>query len=396
MRALSAILPTPDETWLLRACLYSGESARHAWTVCSRRARDPASAFREDGRGLKRLAPLLHDALGRSDLAAPPGFVTVLRTARVREELRSRQYRRIRGEVLSALAGAAVPVIVLKGAALGELVYDDAALRHSHAIDLLVGEGDLGRAAGALRSSGFRPSGTGPSPPGLPVVVEHHSGLPIWLHARLFRGGYYRSRSDEVWARSETRAIGGLPARVLSPVDNLLHVCGDAAGSRSPDSLLWVCDAWSLLQRTRDLDWGLLLEIAADSRIVLPLTVVLGYLATELEGPVPGSVLARLRATAETVDDVGRDVALFGARSIGGGPVLLRSALDWHERVLLLKWMLLPSAGYLCQAYGIRRRSLLPVYYAYRVLGHARSGVRIAVPGLARRATALTGGPPRA
>jgi hypothetical protein len=383
MRALSAILPSPGETRLLQACLLSGDRARVAWAASAGQRGHVVHLFREDTRGLKMLGPLLNRAMHRNSLSAAPTVLTVLRTAQLREELRSREYRRILGHVLSTLAVAEIPTVVLQGAALSELVYDDPSLRHSHDVELLLDEADLPRAASVLAAAGLgQPVGASLAR----VFFEHPSGLPVVLQSELFGEAFCGPRTNEVWAASERCEIAGVAARVLSRLDNLLHVCGRASYFPTRDSLLWICDAWLLTTHGSGLDWDQLIERATASRLLLPVDVVLGYLVRELEAPVPGPVLARLHAAAAAVDSVTLDVALFGARASGrsGLAGLLRAAGGWQERLRLLHRLLFPSAAYMRHAYHVAGTAWLPLYYIYRPLSYLCTRLRLGLERIAR------------
>jgi hypothetical protein len=306
--ALSALLPTPTETLFLRACLQSGAPARTAWEEWSRRVEDPLDALRADGGSLRTLLPLLLDGLRRNAVPADPALLTHLRSAFLREELRSRAYRRICGGALSALAEQGIGAVVLRGAALAETVYTEPALRHCHDLDVLVGGGDVAAAARAVSRAGFGPARGGRAH----VTLAHASGLPLVIHGRPFRISYYELPFEDVWARTETRSVGGVDARVLCPADHLVHVCGHASYSPSRTSLRWVCDAWSLIQHDTGVDWDLLLDSTARGRLALPVSIMLGYLADELRAPIPPGLLGELRDAAARTDAAGVNAALVG------------------------------------------------------------------------------------
>jgi hypothetical protein len=46
--ALAAVLPTPEQTWLLRACLLDGEAGREGWRAWHALAGDAKAAMIED------------------------------------------------------------------------------------------------------------------------------------------------------------------------------------------------------------------------------------------------------------------------------------------------------------------------------------------------------------
>src|SRR5678810_149875 len=99
IRDSSAILPTPDETLLLRACLRSGDAARSAWDAWCERVGDPRAVLGAGDPARRRLLPLLLAALGRNDLSASAPLRTQLRAAYLYEQLRSRTVRSLCGAV---------------------------------------------------------------------------------------------------------------------------------------------------------------------------------------------------------------------------------------------------------------------------------------------------------
>src|SRR5689334_2779803 len=137
---LSTILPNPAQTRLLRACLWSGKLAVIAWREWSREIADPAAFLRQEKDGIKGLLPLLFDSLQVNDVSVEGNFCTYLRTAYLRDELRSRTYARICREVIKTFAAAGIPAALLKGAALAETCYKSPALQHAHYLDILIKE----------------------------------------------------------------------------------------------------------------------------------------------------------------------------------------------------------------------------------------------------------------
>jgi hypothetical protein len=368
--ALSLILPSPEQTWLLRALLLSGEPARQAWGLCQGRTRDLRRTIKKDRGGIKTLAPLLHRALQRNMVDADEALLTSLRAASLREELRNRSYRRIVQSVLSALSTGGIPHIVVEEAALADTVYDDPALRHCHRIDLLVSDGEMLRAAGLLPSAGFAPPAGDRDPAPDHLAFRHESGLALELHRRLSRNRYYTVPSGELWARSQTAAIAGLPTRVLSPADNLLHVCLLASTSGSREPLVWVADAWHLITRYPDLEWDVLLDCATRNRLALPVSITLGYLAEALDAPIPATVVDHLRAAAAQTDRLQAEAAIAAAFAGTRGTLrgLARMSGGWRPRALCVKWMLFPSPGYVRATFRVSHPWLLPLYYVYRPL----------------------------
>jgi hypothetical protein len=236
---------------------------------------------------------------------------------------------------MDALHGHGVAAVVLGGPALAETAYPEAALRHCHDVDVLVRSDELSRAADLLGPHGFtRPASRRHGASG--VALRHASGLTVALHDAPFRVPYYRLPFDDVWGRGRVGMVAGVPARVPSPADQLVHVCGHASCAPSRVSLQWACDAWGVIERA-DVDWDLVLDVAARARLAVPLSVMLDYIAGALDAPIPATVLRALARVASDRDAEEIDAALLGV-VLGPRSQLRRAfalAPDWRTRVRL-------------------------------------------------------------
>ena len=365
---LAAILPTFEETHLLRACLWSGNSGAQAWQKWRREIADPTVFLRQEKDGVKGLLALLFDSLQTNGVIVEGEFRTYLRTAYLRDELRSQTYSGICRNVIDALASGGIPAALLKGAALAETCYKRPSLQHAHYLDILIKSNDLDRAARVLRSQGFTRASFRWEQEN--VELLHPSGLPLVLHRRMFRLPIYSISMEEIWARSRTEKINGIPTRILSSSDNLLHICGSVFDAERYNSLRWVCDAWFLIQRSADLDWSALLELARQARMTLPMFMTASYLADSLNAPIPSSFLSDLNASAVSAPPLEREAGLFAVQTNarGGLKKIILGCGDWPTRKSVLKWAILPSREYMHCVYRLPTSLLLPFYYLYRPL----------------------------
>jgi len=231
-------LPSSQEILFLRACLLSREQGGRAWAEwCA--AGDVRMQVRTE-HAYKPLLPLLAEALQRHGVEVEATMRPFLRAALIREEARYAEYCRVLRRVLDALRLAAVRVVILKGAALAQAVYPLPFLRHSHDIDLMVAEADVVRATRVLLAAGF--TGDGHTP-----IVADASRLRVQLHTRPFAG----AGADVVeafWQRSEATEVAGIAARALSPLDALTQIVAQSAVASASRRLVWVCDAWLLIE----------------------------------------------------------------------------------------------------------------------------------------------------
>lgn len=287
----STILPTTNQTYFLRACLWTGESARKAWSEWHENVSDPIKTIRQDNCGIKRLLPMLHDALKRNNIVADKTLLTCLRSAYFREELRSKIYWNICKSVLSAFDAASIKSIMLKGAALIGTIYTDPSLRHCHDIDILLDEDDAFHTTNILPTLGFEPLDNIVNNKWNDIKFRHKSGLPLELHRNLFQKTAQNIEFAELWERSQLQEISGQKIRILSPLDNLIQICVNAFYDKSRLSSCWACDAWLLINCYPDLAWNSLLESVKRYNIELPIAVTFEYLTKELKASIPSTIL---------------------------------------------------------------------------------------------------------
>ncbi len=142
------------------------------------------------------------------------------------------------GQVLAALQDAGIPVILLKGAHLAELVYGDIGLRSMGDVDILVKRPDVMRVGGKLIEMGYTPSRelwdqvVNTSYHHLPAFTKPNAA-PVEVHWLLMNQidpstriiSFFQIDIDELWGRAYPATIAGVRVSVLSPDDLLLHLC---------------------------------------------------------------------------------------------------------------------------------------------------------------------------
>ena len=295
-RALSGTLPNAEQTLLLRACLLAGGDSSTAWEDWRAGVADPFLALSDTNRWARSLLPLLMSAVSRSGAELNASTLSYLRAAFVREKLRMETYRNVRRLVLSSLEAQGLRPIVMKGAAFAETLYDTAEHRHCHDIDLLIRHSEARLVLPIIEKIGLSavssPEGTAHA------LFIHSSGLPLRAHTRPFLAHVYNPPVEELFERAKDCMLDGVAARILCPVDALVHLCGHASSVPGVDALRWVCDAFLLIGRAPDLDWDQLLERAVAMNVVVPLALRLDYLAAEFHAQVPAHVSQRLQNAA--------------------------------------------------------------------------------------------------
>jgi len=325
----------------------------------------------------ERIGPLLHQTVGA--IVAPPLgeqlYLSYHATAR-----RNLLLLRELGTCLRALTAAAVPVIVLKGAALIETVYGNLALRPMGDVDLLVRGRDLAATRQTLGGLGYevRRIETHPG-----VVAEYENEvafckpgkLDTWVdvHWGLFDSPYYQDRiaMDWFWESARPAPIADVTALVLGPEALLIHLCGHLALHHMHTGLLWWYDVAEVLAAYRaEIDWPALLAHTQEYGLLLPVRTVLSRAVDEWGAAIPADVMHALRSLRESRVEQRIFADLTAAQRSPRRRFWsdLTSMSDWRQRLRFARTNLFPSPAYMRRRYAIAHPLLIPFYYPYRWL----------------------------
>jgi hypothetical protein len=253
------------------------------------------------------VGPLLYVRLGELGLRDK---IPVDVARRIKEECFSSQARNMKvyaelKTVLAALSWEGLSVVVLKGAALAELVYRHIGLRTMADVDLLVERKNLDKAGAILERLGFLPyEGYRDKQ----WYTEHHhhmvpyvssdGSMTIEVHWHIIeRTALIDLPIDQLWARAQSVRIASVPCLALSVEHMLLHVALHLSSpNRFLGQLRGLYDVAELLRRFgHELNWAELLRVAALADAHKYLYVVLCLVRDALGAPVPVGVLRQLR-----------------------------------------------------------------------------------------------------
>lgn len=366
------IWPTAEQERLLRLALLSPADARAAATIDVRRL-DPTT---------RRLLPLLYPTLRDLDVRGPifdEAEAEYRRTATRNAALFARG-----GALIRSLTAANVATVALKGAALVSRYYRDPGLRPMADLDLLIRLEGLFPALVAFQRAGFTPRYALTAS----LIRTRHAapftsadGFACDLHWRVFPEPTPRAVEDALWSASSEVDFHGAITRVLSPSDQLFHVCLHGARWAREPAVWWVGDAVAII-RAGGVDWSRLVSQAVSCRFVLRLHEALGYLRTRLDAPIPGEVLDALRARpVSALERLEWRVLAREHRVLGELP------LYWcyHRRSGEgTGWSgLLAFPPYLQDAWGLKSATDLPRAAATRAVARAGAALRRLITGKA-------------
>ncbi len=166
---------------------------------------------------------------------------------------------RVLGDVLRAFKAADIRVLVLKGAALANLVYPKLGLRSMRDMDVLVAKPDAWRAQRVLVDLGFHaplPVGDGLPDKHMAAASLHTEGFLISVEVH--HGLFYKEHPPAVTMEDLTRppvdfSLGGECDMAQAPgyEDMLWHICKHmifSSGVFGAHRLIWVADIVSFAE----------------------------------------------------------------------------------------------------------------------------------------------------
>jgi hypothetical protein len=209
--------------------------------------------------------------------------------------------------IADALREASIPVIVLKGAYLTQVVYPNIALREMNDLDLLVMKGDLAPAAELIMDMGYQPHEPlsldwDPYFRHLPRFVKPNVA-GVDLHWTITIPEIETSfEIEDFWESAQPVKIANNTMLGLSPEDVLLYLCYHVAfGHAFAFGLRPSCDIQAVLSHfSTDLCWDKVIERAKrwgwERGVYLAFKLAVEYLGTK----IPPDVLNDLKPAQDT------------------------------------------------------------------------------------------------
>jgi hypothetical protein len=327
--------------------------------------------------------PLLYRCLQpqASAYKVPADILQALRKEYLANSSRNARLYQALGAGLQLFRRENLPVIVLKGAHLAEIVYRSIALRPMSDIDLLMRCSDLPRVESILLGNGYCPDPqNGPAMAAAHFhLVYHHtgSGLTLEIHWHILRP----EEADfidinQLWDVAAPARIAGVETRVLSPADLLLHLCLHLYHHRFDIGLRALCDIAEVVHLYREgLDWKQLVQRPRTGTARKVVYLALRLTQITLHTPIPGDVLSAL-----CVEDASEwEVVLWekilnpeaATLALGmPGLVQLWGKQPPRQKARALLRGLFPSPEILSQIYAVPVGSLCYFTYYPRYLTH--------------------------
>lgn len=324
-----------------------------------------------------RVSPLLYQALRGHDTQFPE-FFSSLRSAYDYTARRNLLLLNELATILSRFKSNGVNVIVLKGAALAQVVYGNLGLRPLRDVDLLVRRESTDSALSALEELGYI-SPTVETGPGATLAYESQMMLvkpgpmltQVEVHWSLIDSPYYQSHLplDWFWQTAVPWHVGGIPSLMLGPEAQVLYLCAHLLLHHGGDDLLWLNEVAQVVEYYgKELAWDQVLKHASTLGLVIPTRQILTLAARAWAAPIPLQVVEQLEAMSVSREEARtlRWVAVKGEPAAQRLWADLATMPGWRQRLAFGLTNLFPSRAYMQRRYRIAHPLLVLLYYPYR------------------------------
>ncbi len=331
--------------------------------------------------GREGISPLIYNKLrknGRID-TIPPWVIEKLRQSYYSNMASNIVMYYELGKILRAFKQKGIEVIVLKGAALAEIVYKNIALRPMCDVDLLVKREDLFEVKKVLTELGYAcmihdyelcQEYNETFGKELPFIKQDSPHLKLEIHWNLSDYSYYVETDpiDQFWENAIEVEISDVSTLILCPEDLIIYLCYHLAVNHpSSNYLLWFYDIDQVIRYYEDnLDWDKLINRAKGLKLIIIIPVIRTFKQlTELfYTPIPPRVFDEFGSTKLNWwramfyyirAEFGLDIS---SRSIFDGKLMTKI------KILLIR--IFPYRDYMIKCYNIKHPFLLPLYYLLR------------------------------
>jgi len=292
------------------------------------------------------------------------------------------------GKVLKSLTSAGIEVIVLKGAALASIVYQNITLRPMNDIDLLVRKNDLCVAQEKIMRLGYQPreeiflSKWHEKKSHLieihpPPLYGEFTNIEVHLHL-LYGNINSNTFTDEVWKTAQGWNIEGVDVFILSPEHLLHYLCTHLERHKTMGDfcLHWLCDiAETMRFYEKEINWEYLLQSSKKYRIKEPVYQNL-YLAKKYLGaPIPANVFNELTSANNLYFENnfikllknGTEKVQTQKRELDSWLLSISSCPSIHDKIYHVFRHIFPCREFMIHRYSVTRPSYIYFYYFIRI-----------------------------
>jgi hypothetical protein len=317
------------------------------------------------------------ERLNRPDLRpnVPEAVYTRLRIMVKHQTVHLLALRASLREVLQGCHDAGIPVMVLKGAHLAEIIYGHPTARAMGDIDLLFKPADLPRATALFKTLGFTiPAHADNLSELAPASNEYPLSHPRWpanfdIHWSITRRNIEPEIDDSpIWERAQPVMLAGAPGLAMALEDLLPFLCFHGVyhhqfASVGPRLLV---DIAKVCAYSRTLNWAQVAERSRTWGWGRGVFLVLSLAHERLGAPTPADVLEQLapdqsylaETQAAALDSLFQEIA--AEQGIGRNIISLWNAPTLWERLQILWRRLFPPLEELLPEFNLKASDPCP------------------------------------
>lgn len=299
--------------------------------------------------------------------------------------------------VLDLANGAGIPVILLKGAFLGQWIYQDIALRPMSDIDVLCPLGQHTELHKLLTAEGFMAEFSGDayhSPLHAEVFAAHGSHLPPVYDHKVTRIEVHSwpfhtlkpvgpEQMEDLWAKSMWHQWDGLRFGSLSPEYQVIHLCAHFHYHMEASSvgLHWFCDIHEILRHYgKAIDWESLYRTADSLELSPGVKAILLVLKQHWNRDIPRPVgkYGKVELAEILRRQYSQDSGPFRPAVWSNYCRNLRIGVQvdgWKNRLYFIWKLVFPSKAHMKYRYQPTNAFMLLLWYALHPLIQAGRGI---------------------
>jgi len=265
-------------------------------------------------------------------------------------------------------------VLLLKGAAMTVFQYQDYGIRPFGDVDILVRQQDIFKTIKLINKLGWKPMVVSLDSISESFISTHHgvgfinkNRRPqlLDLHWQLLPELCGQNIEHLLFSNVSTMEVHDVQMYSLDSALLLFHTCVHGVKISPVPLIRWVVDALAIINNNKsNLEWDRLIEIAAITKLSLPIYSALDYLNKNFDAEIPESVMDSLQNIPVTVRERAEYYLKTAKRSnyiiaIGGSIWFQHSRLH-SDKHFIHRAALFPK--YLKEYWGLSSLFLVPFY----------------------------------
>jgi hypothetical protein len=375
--------PTREQELLLKAALFSGETALNSWEKWI-----TLTDFNKIDSDSYRLLPLAVHNLEEKGMNDP--FLDRFRGLKKKTWFKNQILFKSLRDILISFHSHGIKTIVLKGSALIPLYFNDLSIRPQNDVDILIPTDSVLLAVSALEDLGWKIKGR-PKKRLKKEILNVRDSISfekgkisaLDLHWHAVRECVYPEADLIFWKYARLIKINGLNAYVMSPTEQLYQTCIHAFRHQArwePCSYLtWISDCIYIMRESyHEIDFNRLLEHAQKHNLILPLRIGLNYLNKKYDAPLPTEFIHDLNKTKVSIIEykefkARKNLSGFTGPFILTWYVYLRSIRNKGLNFFSKIW---GFVKYLKKYFGLPSEFLIPVIYVFKVIQKLKRAIQ--------------------